>query len=124
MAEQLTAVVSREGSEYSVVLLYPHVASQGKTIEEVKENIADAFRVLMEVIKEQPEEGKGSPNLESDPTIKISELERALASGNAIVQGTVQVYQVDGPSFMPRDYNIRIVESDTFFKDFLTPFSA
>ena len=111
MAEQLTAVLTKEpGGEYSIVLLYPSVAMQGKTIEEAKEAIAGGLILLLEGLKKMPDEGRRVRNLEPASKQELNRLEQEVLQGKAIDHGFIDVSGVNGPSYLSRDYEIRIIE--------------
>ena len=62
--------VPTEGWWAAKVVEVPGVVSQGKTIEEARENLADALEQMLEMLREDAEEfGKDAPNRISEPIV-------------------------------------------------------
>ena len=78
MNRQLTAIVEREGTGYGALCPELDVASQGDTVTEARDNLAEALTLFFE-------------------TAPAEEIDRRLRSGIHVAGAEVDIGQVAGP---------------------------
>ena len=113
--EELIAIIYDEdngpGPRYSIHLLYPSVSSQGDTLDEIKENITECLELMLDVAKEESEEEYIKiPNFTPISKEQLNRIEELFEENNAVEIGTLELKKLEGPSYLPSNYKIRIIE--------------